>query len=66
MVWLIFTIILFVMEPYVLPRLIDKYFKSHPDKVFKIMQRVHWILLVISLIAIVGGVAGGHGWYFWN
>ncbi len=66
LVWLIFTIILFIMEPFVLPKLIEKYYKSHPDKVFKIMQIVHRVLLTLSLIAIAGGVAGGHGWYFWK
>ena len=66
LVWLIFTVILFIMEPLVLPKLIERYYKSHPDKVFKIMQIVHWVLLTLSMIAIVGGVAGGHGWYFWK
>jgi len=64
LVWLIFTIILFVLEPFVLHKVFRKYATSNPGKTFNIMHRAHWILLILSLIATVGAVAGSHGWYF--
>jgi hypothetical protein len=31
---------------------------------FALIQRMHWVLLTISLLAVAGAVAGSHGW-FW-
>lgn len=62
-VWLIFTIIIFILEPYVLHRLFKKYAEKNPEKTFAFVQRAHWILLIISLITIIGAVAGSHGWF---
>ena len=62
-VWLIFTIIIFILEPYVLHRLFKKYAEKNPEKTFAFVQRAHLILLIISLITIIGAVAGSHGWF---
>ena len=62
-VWFIFTIVLFILEPYVLHRLFKKYAENNPEKTFGFVQRAHWILLVLSLITIIGAVAGSHGWF---
>lgn len=64
LVWVAFTLILYVLEPYVLHRVFKKYANKNPDKTFKIMQRLHWVLLILSLITAAGAVAGSHGW-FW-
>lgn len=64
LVWLLFTVVLFILEPYLLHRLFRKYSISHPTKTFVILHRFHWILLSISIITIIGAVAGSHGWYF--
>lgn len=64
LVWVVFTLILYVLEPYVLHRVFKKYANKNPDKTFKIMQRLHWVLLILSLITVAGAVAGSHGW-FW-
>ena len=37
---------------------------ENPEKTFNIIHRLHWILLVTSLITTAGAVAGSHGW-FW-
>ena len=63
LVWLLFTIVLFILEPFFLHRLFRKYAERDPGKTFRIMHRAHWILLLLSLITIFGAVAGGHGWY---
>lgn len=64
LVWLIFTVVLFILEPFVLHRLFKKYAEKNPEKTFAIVHRAHWVLLLLSLITIIGGVAGSHGWFF--
>ena len=66
LVWFLFTLILYVLEPLVLHKIFKKYAEENPEKTFKIMHRLHWILLTISLITIVGAVAGSHGLFFIN
>ena len=64
LVWILFTLILYVLEPLVLHKLFKTYAEANPEKTFKIMHRLHWVLLVLSLITIAGTMAGSHGW-FW-
>ncbi|MBD0850521.1 hypothetical protein [Maribacter arenosus] len=64
LVWILFTIVLFILEPLVLHKLYRKYGNENPTRSFKIMHRAHWILLILSLITTAGAVAGSHGW-FW-
>ncbi|OIQ30969.1 MAG: hypothetical protein BM564_01795 [Bacteroidetes bacterium MedPE-SWsnd-G2] len=64
LVWIIFTLILFILEPYVLHKLFKTQALKNPEKTFRIMHRLHWILLVLSLITTAAAVAGSHGW-FW-
>ncbi|MFJ1379731.1 hypothetical protein [Capnocytophaga canimorsus] len=64
LIWFIFTLILFVFEPFVLHRLFHKYMEKNPAKTFQIMHMAHWFLLIISLITLIGAVAGSHGWFF--
>ena len=62
LVWLIFTLMLFVLEPLVLQRQLKQRAQHHPEKTFALIQRMHWLLLSLSLIAVAGAVAGSHGW----
>ncbi|MFD1314903.1 hypothetical protein [Namhaeicola litoreus] len=64
LVWIIFTLILFILEPFILHKLFKKHANSNPEKTFRIMHRLHWVLLMLSLITTAGAVAGSHGW-FW-
>jgi len=64
LVWIIFTLVLYILEPYVLHRLFRQYAENNPAKTFSFMHRVHWILLLVSLITTAGAVAGSHGWFF--
>lgn len=61
LVWLLFTIILFVLEPLVLHKLFKRYAQQNPARTFRFIQRMHWVLLVLSLITMAGAVAGSHG-----
>lgn len=64
LVWVLFTLMLFVLEPFVLRRLFARHAAERPRRVFAVMARMHWILLTLSLVTVAGAVAGSHGW-FW-
>jgi len=64
LVWIIFSLILYVLEPLFLHKLFKKYATRNPERTFGIMHRLHWVLLIISLITTAGAVAGSHGWFF--
>ena len=61
-VWLIFTLMLFVFEPLFLHALFLRKARANPEKTFSTIQNMHWFLLSISLITVLGAVAGSHGW----
>ncbi|MHB1195210.1 MAG: hypothetical protein ACYC0A_00075 [Lutibacter sp.] len=63
-VWMLFTIVLYILEPFILHKLFKKYASINPEKTFNIMHKAHWILLILSLITIAGAVAGSHGFLF--
>lgn len=64
LVWLIFSAILFVLEPFILKKAFRIYADANPEKTFRIIHTAHWILLIMSLTTVAGAVAGSHGW-FW-
>ena len=64
LIWLIFSVVLFILEPFILHKLFKKYSKQDPGKTFRVMHRLHWVLLILSLIVTSGAVAGSHGWLF--
>jgi uncharacterized protein YneF (UPF0154 family) len=63
-VWVVFTMLLFVAEPLFLHRRLIERAKRDPEGTFRRIERMHWALLVISLVTVVGAVAGAHGWVF--
>ena len=63
-VWVLFTVVLFILEPFLLHRLYKKYADKNPDKTFAFIQTFHWVLLTVSIITIIGAVAGSHGMFF--
>ncbi len=66
LVWLFFTLMLFVLEPLVLHKMFDKKAKENPQSALNFMYRFHWVALIISIITIVGAAAGAHGWLFFS
>lgn len=63
-VWLIFTLMLFVIEPLFLHRWFHARAEHAPRSTFRLVQGLHWGLLAISLVTVAGAVAGSHGWYW--
>ena len=62
LLYLVFTVMLFVLEPYVLRRHFHARAKHDPAAALRTMLRLHRVLLAASLITIAGAVAGSHGW----
>jgi hypothetical protein len=60
-IWLIFTVMLFVLEPLVLHKLFERRARANPEGTLAMIQRLHWVLLAASLITVAGAVAGVHG-----
>lgn len=60
-VWSIFAVLLFFAEPLFLHRLFSERMQRDPAGAFKLVQRGHWLLLMLSLITVAGAVAGVHG-----
>jgi uncharacterized membrane protein len=63
-VWLLFTVMLFVAEPLFLHRWFQQTALRDPEGTFRRIQRLHWVLLSVSLVTVLGAVAGSHGWLF--
>lgn len=60
-VWLLFTFILFVAEPFILHRHFNKLAAARPDAAFARLYRAHWVLLMLGVITIFAAVAGSQG-----
>lgn len=58
-VWLFFAVMLFVIEPLYLHRRLTS--SPTPAADFVRFERLHRVLLVVSLITVAGAVAGSHG-----
>ena len=61
LIWLVFTLMLFVIEPLFLERFLARRAQAAPDSTFRLMERLHRALLVLSLVTIAGAVAGSAG-----
>jgi len=61
LVWLLFTLVLFVFEPLFLHKWFHLHAKVNCDKTFKYLHIMHIVLLSLSLFAIIGAAAGSHG-----
>lgn len=59
--WLIFTIMLFIAEPLVLHRWMHARALADPEATFRLIARLHYFLLAASSVTVLGAVAGSHG-----
>ncbi|MEO7057746.1 MAG: hypothetical protein ABI143_13140 [Caldimonas sp.] len=62
LLYLVFTMMLFVLEPFVLRRLFEARTARDPVGTRRAVLRIHRLLLTASLITIAGAVGGSHGW----
>ncbi len=60
-VWAIFTVVLFVLEPMFLHKWFIKQAKINNERSFLVLQLMHVVLLTVSLLAVSAGIAGAHG-----
>ena len=56
--WLLFAFVLFIAEPFILHRHFGRWATVKPNKAFAWLHRAHWLLLVLSVVTILGAVAG--------
>jgi uncharacterized membrane protein len=61
LIWIVFTLILFVLEPLFLHRWFHERAEKNCNEAFSLVHRLHQILLALSLLAVFGAVAGAHG-----
>ncbi|MEH6445987.1 MAG: hypothetical protein V7784_19010 [Oceanospirillaceae bacterium] len=61
-VWLIFSCVLFIFEPWFLHKWFKRSAQKDSVKTFKYLHLMHIILLSISVVAVAGGVLGSHGY----
>jgi uncharacterized membrane protein len=60
-VWAVFTVMLFVLEPLFLHRRLVQRARRDPEGTFRLIVRLHWGLLLFSILTAAGAVAGSHG-----
>jgi len=63
-IWLIFTVVLFVLEPLFLHKWFHRQAEENNESAFYYLQVMHTVLLSISLAAVFAGVAGVHGLFY--
>ncbi len=61
LIWFIFTLVLFVLEPLFLHQWFHEQAEKDSAKTFSLVHTMHKILLALSLLAVLGAVAGAHG-----
>ncbi|MFI3156347.1 MAG: hypothetical protein QX199_09325 [Methylococcaceae bacterium] len=64
LIWFLFTLILFVLEPLFLHRWFHEQAVKDSVKTFSLVHTLHKVLLALSLLAVFGAVAGAHGFSF--
>jgi uncharacterized membrane protein len=64
--WLLFSLMLFIIEPWFLRGWFLARAEVEPEATFRLVQRLHWILLSLSILTILAAVAGSHGYMLFN
>lgn len=63
--WLPFLLMLFVLEPFFIHRWLKRRAQHDPAGTMRLLQRLHVVLLALTLSALLAGVVGAHGgWRF--
>jgi uncharacterized membrane protein len=61
LVWIIFTVVIYALEPLFLHRWFIEAATRDSERAFRLLHRMHWLLLTLSLVAILGAIAGTRG-----
>lgn len=64
LIWAMFTIVLFVAEPLFLHRWFHTRALHDPDGTFRLVLRLHVVLLTLSLVTVGASVLGAHGAFY--
>jgi uncharacterized membrane protein len=59
--WLLFTLMLFAFEPLLLERWLARRAAAAPEAAYRMVEWLHRVLLVLSLLTLAGAVAGTQG-----
>lgn len=59
--WAVFTLVLYVAEPLFLHRWFHERATRDPEGTFRLVRRMHVVLLTASLVTVGGAVLGAHG-----
>jgi len=59
--WLVFALMVFVLEPLVVHRRFHEYALRDKERAFTLAIRLHVVALTVSAVAIAAGVLGAHG-----
>ena len=62
-IWVVFTVVLFVLEPLILNRWFREQVSKDSENAFAWLHRLHKVLLTLSMLAILGAVARSHGFH---
>lgn len=60
-VWTVFTAVLFVAEPLFVHRWLERQGTQAPARTLCLLQRLHGMALLLSVVTILGAAAGSHG-----
>ncbi|MGH7222762.1 MAG: hypothetical protein ACRELF_06020, partial [Gemmataceae bacterium] len=60
--WLLFAFVLFIVKPFILKRRFRRWATARPEIVFAWLHRAHVVLLILSVVTILGAMAGSQGW----
>jgi uncharacterized membrane protein len=61
-VWIVFALMLFVLEPLGIDRLFHAYALRDKEHAFSLATKLHWAALAVATLAIGAGTLGAHGY----
>ncbi len=64
LIWLLFTVMLFVAEPLFLHRWFARAAREQPQSTFRLIERLHRALLAAGVVTVLAAAAGSHGMRF--
>jgi hypothetical protein len=60
-VWILFALVIYVLEPLVLHRLFHEFALRNKDRTFAVATWLHATALILAALALGAGVIGAHG-----